>query len=95
LFSKDCKYYEFAYGKPCKSWNDILKLWSVVPKNQKDVTFDFEILAVSDNTCIVNWGVSRTLIPSEKKQFIDGIFQISLNKEGLCNFFKQWRTVKE
>lgn len=28
------------------------------------------------------------------QQEIDGIFQISLNKEGKCTFFKQWRFTK-
>ncbi len=95
LFSKDCKYYESVFEEPCKSWDDILKLWLVVPENQKDVTFDFKVIAVSDKTCIANWRVSRTLLPNNEKQFIDGIFQISLNKKGLCNYFRQWRMVKK
>jgi len=95
LFSRDCKYYESALGEPCKSWDDIFKLWLVVPENQKDVAFNFQIIAFSDNTCAANWRVTRTLLPSKEKQIIDGIFQISLNKQGLCNYFKQWRTVKK
>ena len=85
---------ESVFEEPCKSWNDILRVWSVVPHNQKDVTFDFDILSVSDNVGIANWKVTRTLLPSNEKQFIDGIFQVSLNKHGLCTYFKQWRAVK-
>jgi hypothetical protein len=95
LFSKDCRYYESVFNEPCESWEDILKLWLVVPENQKDVTFEHNILCVSDNTGIANWKVVRTLLPSNKKQYIDGIFQVSLNKQGLCTFFKQWRAVRE
>jgi hypothetical protein len=95
LFSKDCKYYESVFEKPRDSWNDILKLWLAVPENQKDITFDFKIIAFSDDACVANFKVSRTLLPSNKKQLIDGIFQFSLNEQGLCNYFKQWRTVKE
>lgn len=95
LFARDCKYYESVLEKPCKSWNDILNLWLVVRKNQKDVKFNFKLLSTSGNTAIANWKVARTLIPSGEKQLIDGIFQISLNDKGLCTFVKQWRTVKK
>ncbi|MBI4177544.1 MAG: nuclear transport factor 2 family protein [Candidatus Aenigmarchaeota archaeon] len=94
LFSRDCKYYESVLEEPCKSWDDILKLWLVVPENQKDVIFGFKVLAISDACCIANWQVTRTLLPSNKKQLIDGIFQISIDEQGLCDYFKQW-TVKK
>ena len=90
LFSKDCKYYENVFDEPCKSWDDILNLWSVVPENQKDVTFEHNILCVSDNTGIANWRVTRILLPSNKQQHINGIFQVSLNEQGLCTYFKQY-----
>ena|SRR3989338_1447970 len=94
LFSKDCKYYESVFVEPCKNWDDILKLWLIVPKNQKNVTFEFKLISISDNVGIANWKVTRTLLPSNEKQLVDGIFQVSLNKQGLCNYFKQWRAVK-
>jgi len=94
LFSKDCKYFESVFEPPCADWDAIHKLWLIVPNNQKDVTFEFEIIGFSDVFCIANWKVSRTLVPSGEKQLIDGIFQISLDKSGLCNYFKQWRSVK-
>ena len=95
LFAKNCKYYESVFEAPCKSWNDILNLWLIIPKNQKNITFDFKLLGVYDNICIANWRVARTLLPKNKKQLIDGIFQVSLNEKGLCTFFKQWRTIKK
>ena len=94
LFAENCNYYESVLEKPCHNPYEILRLWSVVPKNQKNVIFNFKILCVSGKFGIVNWNVKITLLPNNEKQVIDGIFQISLNKEGLCTFFKQWRTSK-
>ena len=91
LFSKDVKYYETPMGEPCGSWEDVSKLWEVVPDNQKDITYKFNILCYTSDICIVNWQLDRFFIPTNEKQRIDGIFQISLNDEGLCNYFKQWR----
>lgn len=31
------------------------------------------------------------ILRNKSKGEIDGIFQISLNKEGKCTYFKQWR----
>ena len=91
LFSKDVKYYEAPMDVPCNSWEDVAKLWGVVPNNQKDITYRFNILCCTNDICIVNWKLDRIFIPTNEKQRIDGIFQISLNNEGLCNYFKQWR----
>jgi len=91
--SKDCKYYESVFSDSCSDLNEIRKLWEVVPVNQKDIDYSYEILSENNNFCIINFKVERTILPSEVKQKIDGIFQVSLDKDGLCNYFKQW-TVK-
>lgn len=91
LFSKDVKYYETPMGEPCNSWEDVVKLWEVVPNNQKDITYKFHILCCNNNVCVINWQLERIFIPNNEKQIIDGIFQISLDDKGLCNYFKQWR----
>lgn len=93
--SKDCKYYENVFDEPCKSFEDIRKLWEVVPANQKDIDYSYNIVMENDEFCIINFFIKRTLIPSGVIQNINGIFQISLDKDGLCTFFKQWRSVKE
>jgi len=94
LFSKDVEYYESALEKPV-NWNSVVNLWKVVPENQKKVKFEFSIVSSEGDTSVVNWKMSRTLMPSEQHQDIDGIFIIKLNAEGLCSYFKQWREVKE
>ncbi len=93
--SSNCIYYETVLTKPCSSFKEIKNLWEVVPKNQKNIEFDYNIVLSNDDFCIVNFFVKRTLVPSGIVQHIDGIFQISLDEKGLCVFFKQWRTVKE
>lgn len=93
LFSKDVKYFETPNGEPCASWNEVLELWRVVPQNQRDITYSYDVVCYSKDVCIVNWKMKRMFINgvSERVQHIDGIFQISLDENGKCNFFKQWR----
>lgn len=93
--SRNCKYYETVFDNPCSSFEYIRKLWEEVPTNQKEIEYDYKIVLENNEFCIVNFFVERTLIPSGVIQNIDGIFQISLDENGLCNFFKQWRSVRE
>ncbi|GHV83967.1 hypothetical protein AGMMS50212_13070 [Spirochaetia bacterium] len=96
LFSSDVEYYETLDTPPCKSWEDVVKLWLVVQKNQRDIDYSFEIICADANCAVVNWKMNRKFISDSKTlvQFIDGIFQIKLNAEGKCTFFKQWRFTK-
>ena len=95
LFNPDnVAYYESVFNPPVSSINEIKKLWEVVPVNQKNISFDYKIILCSETEVIVNWKVSRFFIPTNENQNIDGIFQISLDQNGLCTFFKQWRMTK-
>ena len=89
--NKNVEYYENPIDEPCSSFDEVIKLWSVVADNQKNIEYKYEIISYNGKTCIINWKMTRTLTKNNTKQEIDGIFQISLDKEGLCTFFKQWR----
>ena len=91
LLAKDVKYYENPIDAPCASFDEVISLWDVVADNQKDINYKYEIVSYNENTCIINWQMTRTMTKTNTKQEIDGIFQISLNDESKCNYFKQWR----
>ena len=95
LWDKNVKYYENPIDAPCVSFEDVIKLWNIVGDNQKDIEYKYEIISYNKDTCIINWQMSRTMTKDNTKQEIDGIFQISLNEEGLCTFFKQWRFTRK
>lgn len=88
---KDVKYYENPIDDPCQSFDDVVNLWNVVGDNQKDIDYKYNIVAYNNDTCIINWQMTRTMTTNGIKQEIDGIFQISLNEDGKCIYFKQWR----
>ncbi len=86
-------YYESALTEPLTESDKIAELWKVVPKNQDNITYTTKLLALQDGIAVVNWRMSRTLLPSGAPQQIDGIFELHFDKQGLCNYFRQWRTV--
>lgn len=92
---KNVEYYENPIDKPCQNFEEVTNLWNVVEENQKDISYEFEIISYDENTCIINWQMNRTMTKSGAKQQIDGIFQVSINDEGKCTYFKQWRFTRE
>ena len=92
LLSKNVEYYENPIDEPCSNFDEVVKLWEVVADNQKDIDYKFNVLSYSDELCIINWQMTRTMTKTNQK--IDGIFQISLDENELCSYFKQWRFTK-
>lgn len=94
LFAEKLEYFENPIDLPCTKIEDVKKLWEIVPQNQKDISYNFEILSADEEKCIVNFKMKRTLIATNQIQNIDGIFEIKLNKKEKLKYFKQWRFVK-
>ncbi len=88
---KDIEYYENPIDKPCTNFEEVTNLWNVVTDKPKDISYKFNIVAFNDDTCIINWQMTRTMTKTNTKQEIDRIFQISINADGKCTYFKQWR----
>ena len=40
-----------------------------VKYNQKDIDYQYKILSYTDELCIINWQMTRTLMPSNIKQW--------------------------
>jgi hypothetical protein len=58
------------------------------------VTFDYEVLAVTESVGIARWIASHSY-PSEGKLIrYDGIFEVALNG-GLCTSFREWWNTRE
>lgn len=95
LFADKLKYYENPIDKPLTKKEDVKPLWTVVPENQKDISYKGEILFEDDDSCIYHFKMKRTMIKTGKVQNIDGIFEIKLNENNLLTYFKQWRFTKE
>jgi hypothetical protein len=90
----DLTYYESTFNEPTKSWEDVNKLWQIVPTNQKDVTFWHEIMMIDGDKVLARVKVTRTMVTSGEQQDIDAAFVFGLNGAGQCNYFRQWRMLR-
>ena len=91
----DVEYYENPIDPPCANFDEVEKLWKVVQYNQKDIDYTSEIIIFDDERAVINWQLTRTTVPGNKRQRFDGVFLVSVNEAGKCTFFKQWRYIKE
>ena len=80
LFDESVTYYEEPNNKI--TYNELINVWSEI-KEQDTSNIDFNILMEEDNKCIANFILKTT-------STIDMIYEIELNKENKCTYFKQW-----
>ena len=90
LFSEDATYQQSPFEQPLVGHSDILKFWSEVPITQEKVQFEYEILAVTEQSGIAHWWVSFISIPEKKHIKRDGVLMISLDFDGRCKHFREW-----
>lgn len=95
LMARNLEYFENPIDEPLKTVDLVKPLWTVVPNNQKDITYNGEILFEDHERCIYHFTMKRTMINSNKIQHIDGIFEIKLDENNKLTYFKQWRFTKE
>lgn len=93
LFDEDVTYFEDAFTT-VRGKKAVKDLWKIVPQNQTNICFTYEVLNLSKRNAIVHWKVSRIKLPERVKEKIDGIFQIELTSRNKCKLFKQWRASK-
>ena len=95
LFPDKFMYFETPFEKPHTTKKDLINLWQDVPKSQDNTKFSYKIISFSHNLGIVHWNASFVRKGRNIKAYLDGIFQIQLDNDGLCTEFKQWWITKE
>lgn len=81
LFDKDIIYYETPNTK-INSVEEIRKMWEEI-KEQNTNDIELRILCVNNNKCIANYILNDSIS-------YDMIYEIELNNENKCTYFKQW-----
>jgi nuclear transport factor 2 (NTF2) superfamily protein len=90
LFTEDAHYYETPFSAPLSNRADIYEYWSNIPRNQKNIHFTYQILAMENNVGIARWQTSLERMPSLKTVALDGILQATFDATGLCQLFEEW-----
>lgn len=87
-------WHETPFSEPLKTKKQLLKEWESV-LNQENISVSYEILSINENMGIAQWHATFTRLPSKEQAVLDGIFKISLNKQGKCTEFHMWYNSKK
>jgi nuclear transport factor 2 (NTF2) superfamily protein len=90
LFTTDATYRESPYDAPFEGRKAIQDYWSGVTKDQSDIEFTAEALAVSGNRGIAHWHATFTQTSTGAKNTLDGIFVMEFAADGMCQQFEEW-----
>lgn len=88
LFKETTFYQETPFLEPFTNFSEINNEWQHI-KNQDIKKIEFKILAIENNTAIINWHFER-----DTKVF-DGIYEIKFNNNLECIYFKSWEMGKD
>ena len=83
IFNKTTYYQETPFMKPYTTIDEIVDDWQYV-ENETIQDISFNILAVDNNTVIVNWKLKQN------NENFDGIYEIKFDDELNCIYFKSW-----
>lgn len=94
LFSNICLYYETPFSNVVSKVDDIKNLWLDIIF-QDDIVLDIDVLMEDNNNAILHWYLKYKDARDLNIYEMDGIYQIELDNEGHCTFFKQWWVMNE
>ena len=91
LFSEEARYEETPFDPPMVGREAISRYWDEgANRAQRDVRFDYQILAVRGKTGIAAWQASFIRIPSGIHVALDGVLTAEFSEAGVCVRFREW-----
>jgi hypothetical protein len=90
LFSDDCRYYETPFAEPAIGPEGVRRYWQAVPDAQRDVRFDYRLLAVEGDSVIAHWTASFVRAASGAEVRLDGVFLLEFTDGGRCRLLREW-----
>jgi uncharacterized protein (TIGR02246 family) len=90
LYTYDGTYQVTPFLEPLRGRQAIRDYWTEVTRTEKEITFGYEILAVTEQFGIARWHASFLRTPPDLNTRLDGIFVITLSAEGKCTSLREW-----
>lgn len=90
LYAEDATYQVTPFLQPIAGREAIQNYWVEVASTEKDITFSYEILTITEHFGIAHWRASFDRTPPGLKTRLDGIFVIRLDKYGKCTSLREW-----
>lgn len=91
LFGEDAAYFEEPFIPPMLGREAIRRYWTEgAQEGQTGITFQFSIIAVTEDTGYARWQAAFTRIPAKTQVELDGVLAAKFNKAKQCREFREW-----
>jgi uncharacterized protein (TIGR02246 family) len=90
LFASDGLYFETASGEPVRGREGIHAYWIAATRNQTDIRFTSEVVAIDGNVGVARWKTVFLRVPSGTRVRLDGIFVLTFDQASLCRDLHEW-----
>lgn len=91
LFATDAIYHETPFDPPLIGVGAIEAYWREgAGQAQRDVVFQYDIVAVSQDRGVSQWTASFVRVPSGIRVHLDGMLAARFDADGRCMEFREW-----
>ena len=96
LFTDNAHYFETPFDEPMVGIKAIEQYWREgAAQAQKEVTFNFSAVAVTETKGLSHWSASFVRVPSGVQVELDGFLEAEFATDGRCSSFREWWHRKE
>ena len=90
LFTVDATYQEDPYKAPFQGHAGIHDYWDGVTKEQSNIDFKYEIIAVSGSIGIAQWTSDFDVGPAKTHIGLNGVFVLEFDEHGKVRRLREW-----
>ena len=90
LFTDDARYFETPWSEPFAGRAGIAEYWRGVTADQRDIDFEYEIIAISGATAVAHWNAAFGLASSGAELALDGVFVLEFSAPGRVSELREW-----
>lgn len=90
LFAPDARYHETPYAEPFRGREGIAAYWADVTAEQRDIDFEFDIVAVEGDTGVARWSAAFASGPDGDRVELDGVFVLGFAADGTVAELREW-----
>ena len=90
LFSNDAEYWWTPLDPPALGPAGVAAAWEGAVSQQRDISFRYEILAVTERLGIASWRADFTSVPKGAQVCIEGILTVEFSAPQKCRVFREW-----
>ena len=94
IFTDDAEYYWTPLDPPQRGPAGIAAAWEAAVSQQRDVKFNYEIVAVTGAKGVASWRADFTSLPANSAVRIEGVLIAEFPEAGKCRIFREWWHIK-